>query len=184
MRVWERRAGWACARTGGGPQVGAGYAHRAELGSGCWLLREPREHGGRIPVQRLLPGERLQRAARACGAAPRRQGLHQALTVGAPPPFYHRPPASPPRRPPGTHCSGTVAARNDGRGVYGVLPGARILPVKILADDGRGYDSDIIAAINEVATKSVANNIGARGGARRWAWGGAGRGRVARGHPL
>lgn len=38
----------------------------------------------------------------------------------------------------GTHCSGIIAAGRNGRGVVGVAPRVKILPVKILGDDGSG----------------------------------------------
>ena len=38
----------------------------------------------------------------------------------------------------GTHCSGIIAAGRNGRGVVGVAPRAKIIPVKILGDDGSG----------------------------------------------
>lgn len=47
----------------------------------------------------------------------------------------------------GTHVAGTVAAvGNNGAGVIGVAPQARIQPVRVLSYDG-GYTSDIVAAI-------------------------------------
>lgn len=50
----------------------------------------------------------------------------------------------------GTHVAGTVGARNNGRGVIGVAPGTRVYAVKVLADDGYGWDSDIICGIDWV----------------------------------
>ena len=44
----------------------------------------------------------------------------------------------------GTHVSGTIAAVGDnGIGMVGVAPKARILPVKGLSDDGGGYSSEL-----------------------------------------
>ena len=60
----------------------------------------------------------------------------------------------------GTHCAGTVGARNNGAGVYGALPGVRIMPIKVLGDDGYGTLFDIIAAIDWVATNAAKYNIG------------------------
>ncbi|QNI98421.1 S8 family peptidase [Synechococcus sp. RS9902] len=46
----------------------------------------------------------------------------------------------------GTHVAGTIAGANDGKGVTGVAYEAKIMPVRVLAEDG-GYTSDIIAGI-------------------------------------
>ena len=47
----------------------------------------------------------------------------------------------------GTHVAGTIAAAaNDGRGIAGVAPGAKVLPVRVLGKCG-GYVSDIADAI-------------------------------------
>ena len=44
----------------------------------------------------------------------------------------------------GTHVAGIAAALTDnGRGIEGAAPGARILPVKVLDGQGQGYSSDI-----------------------------------------
>lgn len=48
----------------------------------------------------------------------------------------------------GTHVSGIVAAvTGNALGVAGVAPGARILPVKALGDNGTGWTSDIAEAV-------------------------------------
>ena len=47
----------------------------------------------------------------------------------------------------GTHVSGTIAARWNGRGVAGVAPLSRVLPVKVLDAGGGGTLSDIIKGI-------------------------------------
>ncbi|MGH2829419.1 MAG: S8 family serine peptidase, partial [Actinomycetota bacterium] len=47
----------------------------------------------------------------------------------------------------GTGVAGVVAAAHDGLGLTGVAPGAKILPVRVLDDEGGGFDSDIIAGI-------------------------------------
>jgi subtilisin len=44
----------------------------------------------------------------------------------------------------GTHVTGIIAARMNGRGIVGVAPEARIIAVKVLADDGSGHVSDLI----------------------------------------
>ncbi len=48
----------------------------------------------------------------------------------------------------GTHVAGiAVAAANNGAGIVGVAPGARVLPVKVLDQYGNGWYSDIAAGI-------------------------------------
>lgn len=47
----------------------------------------------------------------------------------------------------GTHVAGTIAACNNDKGMVGVAPEAKILPVKCLGDDGSGYIDDIINGI-------------------------------------
>ncbi|MCK4642170.1 peptidase S8 [bacterium] len=52
----------------------------------------------------------------------------------------------------GTHCAGTVGAiANNNLGVVGVAPGVSIMPIKVLADDGYGYDSDIAEGVRWAA---------------------------------
>ncbi len=61
----------------------------------------------------------------------------------------------------GTHVAGTIGALDNGIGVVGVAPGARIWAVKVLDSSGSGYSSQIIAGIDWVtshaATIEVAN---------------------------
>lgn len=47
----------------------------------------------------------------------------------------------------GTHVSGIIAADNDSDGVVGVAPEAKILPVRVLDDQGYGTNSNIAAGI-------------------------------------
>lgn len=54
----------------------------------------------------------------------------------------------------GTHVGGTIGAKDNGVGVVGVAPGARIWSVKVLNRNGSGYMSDIIAGIDYVAQRS------------------------------
>ncbi len=68
----------------------------------------------------------------------------------------------------GTHMAGIAAARDDGRGVVGVAPGARLWAVKVLDDDGIGSVSSLVCGLDWVyaqrATIDVANlSIGGRG---------------------
>ncbi len=61
----------------------------------------------------------------------------------------------------GTHVAGTIGALDNGIGVVGVAPGARIWAVKVLSSSGSGYSAQIIAGIDWVAahasTIEVAN---------------------------
>lgn len=54
----------------------------------------------------------------------------------------------------GTHVAGTVAAIDDGVGVVGVAPGARLHAVKVLRSDGSGYISGIVAGIDWVTARA------------------------------
>lgn len=54
----------------------------------------------------------------------------------------------------GTHVAGTIGALDNGIGVVGVAPGARIWAVKVLDSNGSGYDSNIIAGIDWIAANS------------------------------
>jgi subtilisin family serine protease len=61
----------------------------------------------------------------------------------------------------GTHVSGTAAAKDDGVGVVGVAPGARLWAVRVLDDSGNGTWSSVICGIDWVtahaSTIEVAN---------------------------
>lgn len=54
----------------------------------------------------------------------------------------------------GTHVSGTVGALDNGAGVVGMAPGARIWPVKVLTDAGSGLNSDVICGIDYVTANA------------------------------
>lgn len=54
----------------------------------------------------------------------------------------------------GTHVAGTIGALDNGVGVVGVAPGARIWAVKVLNQRGSGYSSWIIAGIDWVAANA------------------------------
>jgi prepilin-type N-terminal cleavage/methylation domain-containing protein len=54
----------------------------------------------------------------------------------------------------GTHVAGTVAAKDNGLGVVGVAPGARLWGLKVLGDNGSGSISNVIAALNYVANRA------------------------------
>jgi len=61
----------------------------------------------------------------------------------------------------GTHVAGTIAARDNGLGVIGVAPGAKVVAVRVLDRNGSGTTSGVIAGVNYVAqygqTGDVAN---------------------------
>ncbi|MEO3783245.1 S8 family serine peptidase [Actinocorallia sp. B10E7] len=68
----------------------------------------------------------------------------------------------------GTHVAGTIGALDDGEGVVGVAPGARVWPVRVLDDSGNGTFSSIICGIDHVTAHAgeieVANlSLGATG---------------------
>lgn len=54
----------------------------------------------------------------------------------------------------GTHVAGTTAALDNGIGVVGVAPGARLWAVKVLRSDGSGYISWIVAGIDYVTANA------------------------------
>ena len=56
----------------------------------------------------------------------------------------------------GTHVSGIVAANTgNGVGVSSVAPGARVLPVRVLGDDGGGSAGDVAAGIDWAAASGA-----------------------------
>jgi len=66
----------------------------------------------------------------------------------------------------GTHVTGTVAAAGgtDGRGIFGVAPGANIYSYRVLNSQGRGYADDIARAITWAAdhgAKIISMSLGA-----------------------
>ncbi|MDY0263336.1 S8 family serine peptidase [Syntrophotalea acetylenica] len=54
----------------------------------------------------------------------------------------------------GTHVAGTIGALDNGIGVVGVAPGARLWAVKVLNSSGSGYTSWIVAGIDWVAANA------------------------------
>lgn len=50
----------------------------------------------------------------------------------------------------GSHVAGIAAAKDNGIGVVGIAPGAKLWAVKVLSRSGSGYISDVIAGINYV----------------------------------
>jgi subtilisin family serine protease len=61
----------------------------------------------------------------------------------------------------GTHVAGTIGAKNNGSGVVGVAPGARLWAVKVLDNNGNGTTDTVVCGLNWVAahasTIEVAN---------------------------
>ena len=64
----------------------------------------------------------------------------------------------------GTHCAGIIGAATNGTGVQGVNQKVSLMALKVLDEEGYGWDSDIIAAFNyiykamDMGTKVVAIN--------------------------
>ena len=54
----------------------------------------------------------------------------------------------------GTHVAGIAAAFDNGFGVVGIAPGARLYSVKVLGDDGTGLLSGIIAGVDWVTARA------------------------------
>jgi subtilisin family serine protease len=54
----------------------------------------------------------------------------------------------------GTHVAGTIAAKDNSRGVVGVAPGARLWAVKVLDDNGEGSISSVICGLDWVYSRS------------------------------
>ncbi len=50
----------------------------------------------------------------------------------------------------GTHCAGTIGARENGEGVMGVAPGVALHGVRVLDENGSGYWTDIVAGLEYV----------------------------------
>ena len=56
----------------------------------------------------------------------------------------------------GTHVTGIVVANRDNtEGIAGVAPGAKVLPIRVLDNDGEGYADDTIEAIDYAVEKGV-----------------------------
>ena len=66
-----------------------------------------------------------------------------ACTTGGDDDHYH-----------GTHVAGTIGALDNGTGVVGVAPGARLWAVKVLDANGSGWESQIVAGIDWVAANA------------------------------
>jgi subtilisin family serine protease len=70
----------------------------------------------------------------------------------------------------GTHVAGIIAAQADnGEGIAGVAPNCRIMPVKVLAYNTRGFDGDVVAGIVwavDHGARIVNMSLGGEGGGR------------------
>ena len=54
----------------------------------------------------------------------------------------------------GTLVAGVIAAKDDSQGVVGLAPGGRLWAVKVLDNNGQGFDSDIIAGIDYITANA------------------------------
>jgi subtilisin family serine protease len=67
----------------------------------------------------------------------------------------------------GTHCAGNVAARADnGKGVTGVAPGVRIMPLRFITVKGQGTTADAVLAIkyaSDNGARVLSNSWGSEG---------------------
>jgi subtilisin len=54
----------------------------------------------------------------------------------------------------GTHVAGTAAAKNNGTGVVGVAPGARLWALKVMNGEGKGCMSDVIEGVDWVTANA------------------------------
>lgn len=59
----------------------------------------------------------------------------------------------------GTHVAGTIAAKDDGNGVVGVAPGARIYSVRVLNNQGSGSTSSVVCGIDWVTQNAATLDI-------------------------
>ncbi len=56
----------------------------------------------------------------------------------------------------GTHVTGTIAAQtNNGKGIAGIAPGVKIMPIKVLEESGAGYISDVLDGVDYAVAKGA-----------------------------
>jgi subtilisin family serine protease len=79
----------------------------------------------------------------------------------------------------GTHVAGIVAAADNGSGVIGVAPDARLVPIKVLDRAGSGSDSSVICAIDYLTGLATDGDPATTSGSRNMSFG-----RVARSGPV
>lgn len=67
----------------------------------------------------------------------------------------------------GTHCAGNVAARGDnGKGIAGVAPNVKIMPLRFLSEKGQGTTADAVKAVRyaiDNGAKVLSNSWGSEG---------------------
>ncbi|WP_261990357.1 S8 family serine peptidase [Hymenobacter sp. BT188] len=59
----------------------------------------------------------------------------------------------------GTHCAGTIAAKNDASGVVGVAAGAKVVAVRVLDSRGSGSNSGVIAGVDYVGANGASGDV-------------------------
>ncbi len=59
----------------------------------------------------------------------------------------------------GTHVAGTIGAKDNGVGVVGVAPGAKIVSVRVLDRSGSGSNSGVIAGVDYVAQTAASGDV-------------------------
>ena len=59
----------------------------------------------------------------------------------------------------GSHVAGTIAARDNGIGVIGVVPGTAVVAVRVLNRRGSGSNSDVIAGVDYVGANGSAGDV-------------------------
>ena len=59
----------------------------------------------------------------------------------------------------GTHVAGTIAAKDDNKGIVGVAAGAEVVAIRVLNGQGVGSTSDVIAGLEYVAQNASANDV-------------------------
>jgi subtilisin family serine protease len=59
----------------------------------------------------------------------------------------------------GTHCAGIAAAKNNSFGVVGVSAGAKVVPVKILNNNGKGSWSNLMSGLDHVAKYDIRGDV-------------------------
>ena len=59
----------------------------------------------------------------------------------------------------GTHVAGTIAAINNSIGVIGIVPGTKVVAVRVLNRRGSGSNSDVIAGVDYVAGEGSSGDV-------------------------